>query len=293
MRPGISPQSDPIVFRIPAGQGRDDLVAIPKRMIDRSVVVELYDPLTATPYYQECAASLLDSGRWISKRIYVTSARDGDGKTRTAFNLAASLAAQGRSVLLAEINFTQPRFRALLGNLHIRYGIDTAASGAALPEESVFSVDGSSLHLAAVRCPISAERLERCLLHLNDYFDWANQHYELLVIDSPSVLSPQWARWFHAFVGQALLVVREDRTPMIDIRAATRLLDSHLTGVWFNQLQQIPAPLAHGHLASAAQSSHASLAPQSAGPVSSLLAHASGALEIGEQISLGNKQETF
>lgn len=276
---------EPIVLRMPVDEGNEILIGVPKRMIDRSIVVGSHDPLTGTPPYEEAANKLLEGDRWSSRRIFVTSARDGDGKTRTAFNLAASLASGGKRVLLVEINFTQPRFRALLGNLRIRYGIDTATSGAATPAESVFSVEGSGLHLTAVRCATSAARLERCLLHLNDFLDWANEQYELLVIDCPSVLSPEWSRWFHAFVGQALLVVREDRTPRADIRTAARLLGDHLTGAWFNHSQQIPAELTHSRparvIGSEVKPSPRSL--ESIRTITTLLAHTSGTLDVDRQ----------
>jgi hypothetical protein len=241
----VSMPTRQISFRLQAGEGQEDVVALPKSAIDRSIVVGMHDPLACIPDYEDGANRLLAGDRWDSRRIFVTSPREGDGKTRTAFNLAAAMASAGKSVLLAEINFLQPRFRTVLGNLRFRYGIDCATSGAATPAESVFTVEHCGLHVTAVRKAMPAERLDRCLLHLNDYLDWANERYELLILDCPSILSPEWDRWFHAFVGHALLVVREDRTPMIDVRTAAGLLDGNLKAVWFNRSQQAPAELAH------------------------------------------------
>jgi MinD-like ATPase involved in chromosome partitioning or flagellar assembly len=226
-------------------------------MIDPSIVVEGHDPLTSSPLYEGEAGELLGGGRWKSKRIFVTSPRAGDGKTRTAFNLAAAFAGGGKSVLLAELNFTHPRFRTVLGNLRFRNGIDCVTRGTATPREGIFSVHPSgletrgleaagpgktgletALHITAVRTAVPEARLDGCLLHLNDFLDWAAERYELVVLDCPSVLSPEWDRWFHAFVGEALLVVREDRTPVVDVRNAARLLDQHLTGAWLNRSQE-------------------------------------------------------
>lgn len=267
------------LFRLPGKQ--EELVAIPNRSIDASILADGDGLLTNAPLYQRAVMELLAEERWASRRIFVTSPREGDGKTRTAFHLAAAMADSGKSVLLAEINFARPRFRAALGNLRFRYGIDCATRGVATPEESVFSVYPSGLHIAAVRKPTPVERMERCLLHLNDYFDWASEHYELLILDCPSVLSPEWGRWFHAFVGQALLVVREDRTPVADIRESVRLLSSHLTGAWFNRDQSNSVSLQHSRpvraMETAADTPHRSF--ESLRVLSTLLAHASGAAE--------------
>jgi len=177
----------------------------------------------------------------------VTSPGESDGKTRTAFNLAAALASRERSVLLAEINFTRPRFKALLGELRFRYGIDTAVSGEATPAETVIGVGETGLHLAAVRRPVPKDGLERSLSRLHDFFHWANDNYQLLVLDCPAVVSPEWHHWFHAFIGEALLVVREHRTPMADLREAIRLLDNHLVAAWFNRETQEDLELAHSN----------------------------------------------
>jgi Mrp family chromosome partitioning ATPase len=222
-----------LVFNLPVEHGWQ-LVRVPIDKVDPALMIARQGLSPSGTDYRNAAMNLLHGNEDSASRIFVTSPRPGDGKTCTAFNLAWALAESGRTVLLVELNFTKPHFRIALGNLRLRYGLENVMRGTVEPIDAVFSVASTELHIAAVRNPTPIGMLQPILEHLDAFLDWGNQNYELLVIDCPPVISREWNRWFSNFVGSALLVVREDRTPLVEVRRAAKLLGNQLKGVLLN-----------------------------------------------------------
>jgi Mrp family chromosome partitioning ATPase len=171
---------------------------------------------------------------WMPRRIFVTSPGEGDGKTCTAFNLAWALSTHAKSVLLVELDFARPRFRSILGDLRIRYGVDSALRGSVKPGESVFSLGINGLSVAAVRDAMTTRDIKLHLPAATEFIDWASRTYDWIVLDCPPALSPKWNNWFGGSAQPALLVVREQHTPSTLIRKAVHRLGKSLKGVLLN-----------------------------------------------------------
>jgi Mrp family chromosome partitioning ATPase len=238
---------------MPIGGGPRKVVEVPSKDILSTLIFANEQLLTGAAGYHAVAENLLHENWWNPRRVFVTSPVRGDGKTCTAFNLAWALTTRGKSVLLVELNFARPRFRSVLGDLRIRYGVDCAIRGSVKPADSVFSMGSDRLNVSAVRDAMGRRELKQNMPSLVSFLNWGSENYDWLILDCPSVLSPSWNTWFRENAEPALLVVREHQTPLVQIRQATRNLGDRLKGVLLNDsgMLQPSAQAAEGGVSAA------------------------------------------
>lgn len=220
---------------MPIGDGRLEAVDLPREGVHPSLLFA-NEQSPAGASYQGVADRLLAGEWWNPRRIFVTSPTVGDGKTCTAFNLAWALTTRGASVLLAELNFERPRFSEVLGGLPIRFGVDCAMRRLASPADSVIEMGDESLGVAAVKNAMARAELKKNLPLLASFLSWGHDRYDWLVLDCPPVLSSGWNEWFRQYAQPALLVVREQHTPEVQVREATKRLGAGLKGVLLNDV---------------------------------------------------------
>jgi len=227
---------------MPVGDGRLEVVDFSTEVIHPTLLIaNEQSPLDAASY-RNVADQLLTGEWWRPRRIFVTSPTTGDGKTCTAFNLAWAMSNRGASVLLLELNFARPRFSSVLGGLQIRYGIDCAIRRLAYPADSVFSIGGELLNVSAVKTAMRRGDLARYLPQLSSYLNWGSSNYDWLILDCPPVLSFAWNKWFRKYARPALLVVRDQHTPAVQVRQATSRLGISLKGVLLNDVVDSVVP---------------------------------------------------
>ena len=226
---------------MPLGDGRLEAVEIPREGV-HSALLFANEQSPADASFQNVADRLLAGGWWSPRRIFVTSPTAGDGKTCTAFNLAWALTTRGVSVLLAELNFEQPRFRSVLGNLQIRFGVDCAMRRVGSPADSVILMGDELLGVSAVKNAMPRAEVKMHLPFLASFLKWGHDRYDWLILDCPPVLSSGWNKWYREYAQPALLVVREQHTPEVQVRQATRRLGASLNGVLLNDVASAGAP---------------------------------------------------
>ena len=219
---------------MPIGDGRLEFVDLPTEAINPALLFANEQSSADAASYRNVADQLLSGDWWSPRRIFVTSPTAGDGKTCTAFNLAWTLSARQASVLLVELNFERPRFRSVLGDLQIRFGVDCAITRLANPADSVFSIRNTLLSFSAVKNAMRMGELKQHLPRLASYLNWGCNNFDWLILDCPPVLSFAWNHWFRACARPALLVVREQRTPAVQVRQATSRLGASLKGFLMN-----------------------------------------------------------
>jgi protein-tyrosine kinase len=159
--------------------------------------------------------------------ILVCSAQPGEGKTFSAINLALSLSGErDLEVLLVDADFTKPEVLAKLGVEGGPGLVDALADPLADPERFVIKTDIRGLSLLpsgrkANNVPelIASERTRVVLDRL-----LGARPRRIILFDSPPALMASVANVLAGHVGQALLVVRADRTTEADVREATELL---------------------------------------------------------------------
>lgn len=179
---------------------------------------------------RQLLAAAATSGKGVSEEkrrsILVCSAQPGEGKTFTALNLAISLAAeQDREVLLVDGDFQKPQIPSLLGLESGPGLVDALADPAVDVDSLIVRTDLGNLSVLpagrqADNVPelLASARTARLLASL------AADPRRLVLFDSPPVLMASAASLLASHVGQALLVVRADRTTESDLGEAVGLL---------------------------------------------------------------------
>jgi polysaccharide biosynthesis transport protein len=172
----------------------------------------------------------------------ISSAIKGEGKTITSLNLALTAARDfGKQTLLIEGDFKNPTFRTYLG-------LDTPVS---LMEVILNQADlASSLinfghsNLALLPCGHNAKN-SASLLNSQEFSNILarlRERYELILIDSPPILSLPDMPIIERMVDAILLVVRAEMTPK---DAVTMGIDSlatqKLLGIIFNGVKYSPS----------------------------------------------------
>ena len=162
------------------------------------------------------------------RSILIASPQTGDGKSFTAINLALSLAGERDvEVLLVDSDFIQPELLAVLGIDDSGPGlVEALADSGADPEAFVIrtDVEGLSVLPAGARVNnvpelLASERTREVLARLI-----AGDKRRIILFDSPPALMASPATVLSAHVGQALVVVRADRTTEADLRETIGLL---------------------------------------------------------------------
>lgn len=179
---------------------------------------------------RQLLAAAATAGKGVSEEkrrsILVCSAQPGEGKTFTALNLAISLAAeQDREVLLVDGDFQKPEILSLLGLESGPGLVDALADPAVDVESLVVRTDLGNLSVLpagrqADNVPelLASARTARLLASL------AADPRRLVLFDSPPLLMASAASLLASHVGQALVVVRADRTTESDLGEAVGLL---------------------------------------------------------------------
>lgn len=162
------------------------------------------------------------------RSVLIASPQTGDGKSFCAVNLALSLAGERDvEVLLVDSDVMQPELLALLGIDDSGPGlVDALIDPAADPEAFVIrtDVEGLSVLPAGARVNnvpelLASERTREVLARLI-----AGDKRRIILFDSPPALMASPATVLSAHVGQALIVVRADRTTEADLRETIGLL---------------------------------------------------------------------
>jgi len=178
------------------------------------------------------------------RKVLLTSAVPGDGKTFVALNLAVSLSAGNQHVLLLEGDLRYPGLSRLFGvngfeGLSDIVQRDVRSSLGNTVSKYLYRLGSQSLWLmpsgTIAKRPLDllqSRRMEQLMTLLSASFDW-------VVVDSPPLLPfadvDAWAR----LCDGALMVVRRGNTPKPDLqRALTDFDGCPLLGVVFNDCKE-------------------------------------------------------
>lgn len=163
-----------------------------------------------------------------ARMILVCSARPGDGKTFCAVNLALSIAAErDTEVLLVDADVAKPDVVRQLGLTDGPGLLDALGDLRVDVEDFVIQTDVPHLSIlpAGTKTTMDTEllasaRTKTVIARLLE----ANPR-RVIIFDSPPALAASPAAVLAMRVGQVMLVVRADRTPESELRAAVNLLD--------------------------------------------------------------------
>ncbi len=170
------------------------------------------------------------------KRLLITSAGPREGKTTSSINLGITFASTGRRVALVDADLRRPSLHHAFG-LANDVGFSTLVSGASTVEEvaQFTAQDGLFIIPSGPRPPNPAELLgsPQCRAAL----DLLNQHFDLVIIDSPPVVAVTDAVVLANEVDGVILVIKSFKVAKdLALQAKRQLVDveARMIGVILN-----------------------------------------------------------
>jgi len=162
-----------------------------------------------------------------AQRILVSSPHPGEGKTYCALNLALSIAAEKESeVLLVDADFAKPSILSALGlpggpglmDALMDESVDVTdfVLGTDIPGLWVLPAGDTTSHDSEY---LSSSRTARVLDRLTE-----GAPHRMVIFDSPPALAASPAAELAKYVGQAMVIVRADRTGQGALEDAVSLL---------------------------------------------------------------------
>lgn len=198
------------------------------------VVAELDDPKTViSEAYNAVRGSLMFATRnGLPRVLMVTSVQASEGKSTSAYAIAAGLARVGKRVLLVDADLRRPSIHAL-ADLANEKGLSTLLVGTSTIAESVQPTADANLAIipSGGRPPNPAELLSTG--RLADLVAQLQQEFECIVIDSPPILAIADAPMLAAVADGVALVVEAERSRAGQIKTAIkrmRQVNAHLVG---------------------------------------------------------------
>jgi len=173
------------------------------------------------------------------KRVMITSALPGEGKSFCAINLALSIAAErDHKVLLVDADVARPSLPRELGIEVDRGLMDCLADESADLAALILDTDVEKLSLlpagrthAHTTELLASEAMSRLLENLSTRFPDT-----LIVFDSPPLLPTTEARVLAAHMGQILVVVEAGRSPRDSVETALAMVsDCEVVGLVLNK----------------------------------------------------------
>ena len=171
--------------------------------------------------------------------IGVTSASRGEGKSSSALNLALSYAHIGKKVLLIDCDLRCPCLASRLHSKGIKGypGMSELLIGSCALRDCIQNLTETSLDiLPSGKIPPDATTLFESD-NMSALFDTLKEHYEVIVVDLPPVLSVVDAAILSRHLDGFVLVVRHNYTKLGAVEAMIRqlrLADAKLLGFLYN-----------------------------------------------------------
>lgn len=195
----------------------------------RSKISEGYRKLRATIQYAPSSVQTL----------LVTSSVDQEGKTTTVNNLGIVYVQEGKNVLIVDGNLHSPVLHMLYGKENER-GLSSLLTGECSLDQVVVStfIPRLSILPAGERLAHPSELLPT--LSRSSWLEQLKEHYDVILIDSPSVTTATDALLLASMSDGVILVVRQGRTGRQHVRKtldALHYVQANVIGTVFNQVQ--------------------------------------------------------
>ncbi len=175
------------------------------------------------------------------RKILVTSAKAGEGKSTTALNLAATFARAGERTILVDADLRRPSLGGLVGSNQDQPGLVEVLCGQKVWQEVVVPAEIAYLDLMTTgivgETPIEilgSRELRQLLAGLA-------KHYDRVILDGPAVLGLADCRVLGQIVDGCLMVVRANPHSIHPIQRATAMLEQSrvpMMGVVYNGLTE-------------------------------------------------------
>lgn len=196
--------------------------------------------------YKKIRMQVLEAMKSGKNTLLVTSARNGEGKTLTALNLALTIAETfGRSVLLIDADLRCPNVHNVLG-LESGPGLSDVLSQQKSLSEVLRRVAFHKFTVLPGGAPVSNAAEILSSDQMTRLLEEVKYRYEdrIVILDSPPLLPVTDSAILSRIVDWALFVVQAGNTPREEIIRALSLLEREkILGVVFNRVAHALGPV--------------------------------------------------
>lgn len=175
------------------------------------------------------------------KSIVITSARDGEGKSFAAANLAVTLAAENKRILLVDADFRKPSIHKIFKTDNHR-GLTSLLKNPSLSSRHLIQFNAANNLNIFPSGPIPTNPSE--LLNSNRMDDVINElerNYDVIVYDMPPVLSVTDAQIVSGKVDGTIFIISKGYVTEEDVMKAGELLsivDAKILGAIINKVDR-------------------------------------------------------
>ncbi len=191
----------------------------------------------AAKYYDQVAVSLIAiSYKRLLKRVLITSALHGEGRTSVALNLAGALARARQRVLVVDCDLLNPSVLRLLG-LDAPVGLSEAVRRGLSPSAATLRVQPAAFNLLPMREKVShsAELLASPRFH--ELIQMCEADYDFLLFDSSPLLESPDANLLAGLTDATLMVIRPGYSTTQQMAKAVSLFnEKDICGVVLNRV---------------------------------------------------------
>ncbi|HEX5080866.1 MAG TPA: AAA family ATPase [Blastocatellia bacterium] len=208
----------------------------PKRIDPRLVAFNDFDPRDVAPYNRLVISMISAAATRKLKRVLISSAQYGDGRTTVTLNLAAALARARQRVLVVESDFSRPSALRLLG-VDLETGLAEAVAKGLAPSEAMVWLQpiGFNLLPTCAQVDNSAELLASPVFEV--MVRTLSPEFDFVLFDSAPLLAAADASLLELHTDATLLVIRPGRTSASQMAKAVALLnEERLLGAVLNRV---------------------------------------------------------
>ena len=231
----------PLIAEVPNFRQEGIRTALPVRSHPRSAAAESFRFAAAALDLSRAApmGSIITEG----KLVIVTSASVADGKTVVAANTALAAAKEGKRVLLIDADFGSQEATNMLTETKPKNGItEVVESGVPLAdavvavEDSGNSSRNSGLHLLSRGWQTSSAPEFFRNPATRDFLDQIQEYYDLILLDTPPLLSVAYASTIAGMVDKVLVVTRHNTsaTALEELQDRLDLVGTPTVGYVYN-----------------------------------------------------------
>ena len=209
-----------------------------KNDVDSNLIISKESSSYVESYKTIRTALLLSSAENPPRRMLVTSAVPGEGKTTTAANLAVTIAKTGKKVLLVDSDLRRPKVHKLF-DLDNSTGLSSILAG--IIETKTFLQQGPVDTLSIIPSgPIPPDPAE--LLSSKKFEEliasWSTE-FDFLILDSPPVLSTPDSLLLSRLVDGTILIANFNKTTFDAAQKAIKSfadINTHILGIIINKV---------------------------------------------------------
>ncbi|MDX5627802.1 MULTISPECIES: tyrosine-protein kinase Wzc [unclassified Brenneria] len=162
--------------------------------------------------------------------LMISGASPEIGKTFVSANLGAVIAQSGKKVLIVDCDMRKGYAHELMGT-DAANGLSDILSGQTVAEKAIrkTAVDNMDFIPRGQIPPNPSELLMHS--HFSDFINWASQHYDIVLLDTPPILAVTDAAIISRHAGTSLLVARFEMNTLKEIEVSIRRFEQNGTEI--------------------------------------------------------------